>query len=207
MTRSRFITLEGGEGAGKSTQIARMATALRDAGQDVVTTREPGGSPGAEDIRKLLTSGETDRWLPMSEILLFYAARHDHVERTIKPALEAGKWVLSDRFFDSTLAMQGYGYGFDGQAIATLRRLVLGDFAPGLTLVLDIEPAIGLNRAIEAQRFERMEMRFHERLRAGFLAIAEAEPDRCVVVDAARRPEQVTADILRLVGANYALAL
>ncbi len=207
MTRLRFITLEGGDGAGKSTQIARIADALRISGQDVLTTREPGGSAGANDIRHLLMNGETDRWLPMSEILMFYAARYDHVERVIKPALDAGKWVISDRFFDTTTAIQGYGYGFDRTLIETVRRCTIGDFAPGLTLVLDIDPETGLDRAVDHQRFERMGLDFHRRVNDGFLAIAAAEPDRCSIVDARQDPDTISAALLAEISVRYGLAL
>lgn len=189
MARGRFITLEGGEGAGKSTQIRLLHDALCAAGIDrVVTTREPGGSPGAEMIRTLLVNGEVGRWLPVSEAMLLSAARHDHVARTIRPALEAGQWVLCDRFADSTMAYQGYGHGLDPTILTQLRDIAVGETRPDLTLILDVDPAIGLRRAASRHggedRYERMRVEFHERLRTGYLAIAEAEPDRCVVIDA-----------------------
>src|SRR6201996_9132030 len=136
MASGRFITFEGGEGAGKSTQLRRLAETLRERGRDVVTTREPGGSPGAEQIRALLVSGEPDRWDGMTEALLHFAARRDHLRRTVWPALEAGKWVLSDRFADSTLAYQGYGHGLSHHHIRELYRLAVGDFCADLTLIL-----------------------------------------------------------------------
>ena len=207
MTRSRFITLEGGEGAGKSTQVARIADALREAGQDVLSTREPGGSAAADDIRHLLMTGATDRWLPMSEILMFFAARYDHVERTVKPALEAGRWVVCDRFFDTTMAIQGYGYGFDRGAIDAIRHCTLGSFAPGLTLMLDIDPQTGLGRAVENQRYERMGLDLHRRVNAGFLAIAAAEPDRCAVVDAGQDINAITGALLAEISNQYGIVL
>ena len=184
----RFITLEGGEGAGKSTQIRRLAAALRGAGLDVVETREPGGSPGAEEIRRLLTTGEPARWSPMAETLLHFAARADHVRRTIRPALAAGRWVCCDRFADSTMAYQGYGHGIDRGFIARLAGAVLGDLQPDLTLVFDLPVEQGLARAAaragQEDRYEKMDRSFHEALRRGFLDIAAQYPQRCVVIDA-----------------------
>jgi dTMP kinase len=187
--RGRFITLEGGEGAGKSTQARRLAEALRAAGLTVVETREPGGSPGAEEIRRLLTTGEAGRWSPMAETLLHNAARADHLRRTVRPALAAGSWVVSDRFADSTLAYQGYGHGIDRAFITALSAAIVDGLEPALTLVLDLPVTQGLARAAARKggedRYERMDMVFHEALRRGYLAIAAAAPERCVVIDAA----------------------
>ncbi|HYG90987.1 MAG TPA: dTMP kinase [Azospirillum sp.] len=200
MARGRFITLEGGEGAGKSTQLRLLADALAACGVEVVVTREPGGSPGAEEIRALLVSGETGRWSGMTEALLHTAARRDHLERTVWPALEAGRWVLCDRFFDSTMAYQGYGLGLGREPIEALQRVALGDFRPDLTLILDLPVETGLRRAVERRggedRYERMDAAFHGRLRDGFLDIAMREPDRCAVIDAAHPVEVVQAAIL-----------
>jgi dTMP kinase len=186
--RGRFITLEGGEGAGKSTQARRLATALRGAGLDIIETREPGGSPGAEEIRRLLTAGEPARWSPMAETLLHFAARADHVRRTIRPALAAGRWVCCDRFADSTMAYQGYGHGIDRDFIARLAGAVLGDLRPDLTLIFDLPVEQGLARAAarsgHEDRYEKMDRSFHEALRRGFLDIAGQDPQRCVVIDA-----------------------
>ncbi|MFV3076940.1 dTMP kinase [Niveispirillum fermenti] len=186
--RGRFITLEGGEGAGKSTQIRLLADALRGIGIDVVTTREPGGSQGAEAVRNLLVNGDPGRWLPVSEALLLSAARHDHVARTIRPALEVGRWVLCDRFADSTMAYQGYGHGMDRGVLDRLRDIAIGDTVPDLTLILDIDPDQGLARAAARRggedRYERMQVDFHRRLRDGYRAIAAADPVRCAVIDA-----------------------
>jgi dTMP kinase len=185
--RGRFITFEGGEGAGKSTQTGLLATALRQAGIPVRTTREPGGSPGAETIRQLLLEGERERWDPVSEALLLVAARRDHVNRIIAPALSQGVWVVCDRFCDSTLAYQGYGKGVPLHGLASLQRLAIGDFAPDLTVILDLPVEIGLVRAAAgstADRFERLDHDFHERLRLGFRRIADADPHRCVWIDA-----------------------
>ena len=200
MARGRFITFEGGEGAGKSTQVRRLVEALARRGIDAIATREPGGAPGAEFIRKLLVDGPESRWEPLAEALLHFAARREHVVRTVWPALERGQWVISDRFADSTMAYQGYGQGADRDAIAALYRATLGDFAPDLTLVLDLPVAVGLARAgvrdSGAQsRYERMDVAMHERLRQGFLAIARAEPRRCAVLDASLGPEAVAAAV------------
>lgn len=187
----RFITLEGGEGAGKSTQAGRLAAALGDAGLTVVTTREPGGSPGAEEIRKLLLDGETGRWDPVAELLLHFAARRDHVVRIIRPALDRGDWVVCDRFSDSTMAYQGYGLELGPATVERVRDVAIGDTRPDLTLILDLPVEAGLGRAGERDgpagdqnRYERMDDAFHRRLRDGFLAIAKAEPGRCAVIDA-----------------------
>lgn len=200
--RGIFITFEGGEGTGKSTQIRRLAEALKDRGQ-VIVTREPGGSPGAEAIRALLVQGDVNRWDGATEALLLYAARRDHVERTIKPALAAGKVVLCDRFADSTTAYQGAGHGIDRGSLEAIRRAAIGDFRPELTLIFDMPVAVGLQRAavrggIE-NRYERMGTAFHERLRSAFLAIAASDPGRCVVIDAARPVDAVAADVFNAV--------
>lgn len=201
MTRGRFVTLEGGEGTGKSTQLRLLAGALADGGREVVVTREPGGSPGAEEIRRLLVSGEPGRWGAMTEALLHTAARRDHLERTVWPALDAGSWVLCDRFFDSTMAYQGYGLGLGRQVVADLQTLAFGPFRPDLTLVLDLPAEQGLNRAASRRgagedRYERMEVGFHQRLRDGFLDIAAREPERCVVIDAAGAVDAVHAAVV-----------
>jgi dTMP kinase len=196
MNRAPFITFEGGEGAGKSTQIRLLAAHLATAGVRHVVTREPGGSPGAEEIRQLLVTGAADRWSALSETLLFYAARVDHWERVIRPALEAGTVVLCDRFADSTLAYQAYAGGMDRKQIETLHELVLPGAQPDLTLILDLPPEAGLHRAVSRAgaeaRFESKGIAFHERLRAGFLDIAARHAVRCVVVDANRPVEAVS---------------
>ncbi len=198
MTRGRFISFEGGEGAGKTTQIRRLADRLSPLGE-VVLTREPGGSAGAEALRDLLVRGATDRWSPMSETLILYAAREDHLERLIRPALARGAWVLSDRFADSTRAYQGAGGGTSADFIAALEAAVVGETRPELTLILDLPVDEGLARATARgggeERFERKGRAFHERLRQGFLAIARGEPLRCSVIDAAAPPDQVAAAI------------
>jgi dTMP kinase len=147
MARGKFISFEGGEGTGKSTQLTRLAERLAEAGLEVVRTREPGGTEGADAIRELLVTGATDRWDPVSEVLLNYAARRDHVERVIKPALARGEWVVCDRFADSTMAYQGYGYELGTDLIETVHRATLGDFNPDMTIIMDFAPAEGLARA------------------------------------------------------------
>lgn len=198
MTQGFFISFEGGEGAGKSTQIRRLAERLVAAGHDVVVTREPGGSPGAEAIRELLVNGAADRWSPVTEALLMYAARRDHVERVIRPALSRGAIVLCDRFADSTRAYQGAGGDAPASLIAALEDHVLSGTVPDLTLILDLPAEIGLQRAEArggAARFESKGLAFHERLRAGYLEIARREPQRCVVIEANADIDAVTAAI------------
>jgi dTMP kinase len=203
MQRGRFITVEGGEGAGKSTQVPLLLAALKRAGIKALATREPGGSPGAEAIRRLLLEGEGERWDALGETLLLYAARRDHVARLIKPALSRGAWVVCDRFSDSTMAYQGYGRGLPLADIMVLHRLTLGGFAPDLTLIFDLPVETGLARIADrpgmADRFERLDLAFHERLRQGFLAIAAAAPERCALIDAAAEPQMVHAAILAAV--------
>jgi dTMP kinase len=199
MAKGKFITFEGGEGAGKSTQVGLLATALRGAGHRVLETREPGGSTGAEQIRELLVHGEVSRWDAMTEALLHFAARREHLVHAVLPALEAGTWVLSDRFADSTMAYQGYGHDLGPGAIETLYGLVVGEFRPNLTLILDLPIEQGLRRAEQRReggdRYERMDGGFHERLRQGFLEIARGDPARCVVIDARGTVEQVHAAV------------
>lgn len=187
MSRGRFITLEGGEGAGKSTQARRLATLVGGRGHEVMVTREPGGSPGAEAIRALLVDGATDRWDPVTEAILHFAARRDHLRLTIRPALERGAWVVSDRFADSTRAYQGIVQGAGLDLVEQLYALAVGDLAPDLTLVLDLPVDEGLRRAASRggeNRYERMGIDFHLRLRTAFLEIAAAAPGRCMVIDA-----------------------
>ncbi len=206
----RFITIEGGEGAGKSTQIGRLRDALAGLGHTVVVTREPGGSVGAEEIRKLLMGGGVDRWDAVTEALLVYAARRDHLVRTVWPALARGEWVISDRFEDSTRAYQGAG-GLDLAAIEQLGAVARGSFRPDLTLILDLPVAVGRARAAArrgpSDRFEDRGDGFHEKVRAIFLATASAEPDRCAVIDAAQDLDTVAAAIAATVAVRLGVAL
>lgn len=208
MTQGFFISFEGGEGAGKSTQIRRLADRLSATGHDVIVTREPGGSPGAEAIRDLLVNGAADRWSPVTESLLMYAARRDHVERVIRPALARGAVVLCDRYADSTRAYQGAGGDAPASLIAALEEHVLGGTIPVLTLILDLPAQVGLQRAEArggAARFESKGLAFHERLRAGYLEIARQEPERCVVINADAELDAVTSAIADAVAQRLGL--
>lgn len=180
-----------------------LADSLRAAGLVVVATREPGGAPAAEDIRGLLVQGAVRRWSPVTETLLHYAARREHLDGTILPALAAGPWVVCDRFADSTMAYQGYGLELGREFVTALHRLVVGSIAPDLTLILDLPVDEGLTRAAARaggeDRYERMDRAFHERVRQGFLAIARDEPERCAVIDARGSREAVAAELLRQV--------
>ncbi|MCH8082031.1 MAG: dTMP kinase [Proteobacteria bacterium] len=206
MGPGKFITFEGGEGAGKSTQIKHLAAHLESQGIPVLTTREPGGSEGAEAIRELLVTGEPDRWDASSEALLNFAARRNHVETVIKPALEKGIWVLSDRFADSTTVYQGLAGGLGEDNIKKLYDLTLGNFAPDLTLILDLPAELGLKRsnrrhqisASNEDRYERKDKAFHQDLRAGFRKVARDNPERCVLVDATGSEEKIEKAIRRI---------
>ncbi|TXH34756.1 MAG: dTMP kinase [Rhodospirillaceae bacterium] len=212
---NRFITFEGGEGAGKSTQIRLLAEALRATGEPVVLTREPGGSPGAEEIRKLLVEGLPGRWTPETEVLLHFAARADHLDKVIRPALAEGKWVLCDRFADSTIAYQGYGHGLDLAWLDALRRQIVGATEPGLTVIFDLPVETGLARAAARlpagasaeDRYERMDRTFHQRLRDGFLAMAKAAPDRYQILPADRPVAEVAEALREIVSRHFGLTL
>ncbi len=201
--RGKFITLEGGEGAGKSTLSRGLAERLRARGHEVVVTREPGGTPNAEAVRALLVEGDVSRWSSIGETLLLYAAREDHVRTLIQPALARGAWVISDRFADSTRAYQAAAGGLEPDVIETIHAASLGTFAPDLTLIVDLDPAVGLARTIargeQATRFEQQPTEFHQALRQGFLAIARAEPERCRIIDGAQSAEALLEAADRLV--------
>ncbi len=198
MAIGRFITLEGGEGAGKSTQARLLAAALSASGLTVLHTREPGGAPGAERLRSLLLGGEFD-WSAQAETLLHFAARAEHVEKTIRPALQAGTWVVCDRFYDSTMAYQGFGQGADRGFIATLASLV--GLVPDRTIVLTVSEAAARTRlgkrGDQADRYDRLGPQFHARVAEGFRAIAAAEPARCVLIDANGDEAAVHATVIK----------
>jgi dTMP kinase len=206
--RGRFITLEGGEGAGKSTQAERLAARLRTHAISVAVTREPGGSPGADIMRHVLLSGAAKPLGPVAEALLFAAARDDHVRTLIAPALAEGRWVICDRFIDSTRVYQGVLGRVDPKLIRTLERLTVSDTMPDLTLILDLPPNVGLARAAKRRgraapdRFEGERLEFHTRLRQAFRAVAAAEKNRCVLIDATRSIDRVADDIWAVVNAR-----
>ena len=207
MTRGLFITFEGGEGAGKSTQIRMLAATLRASGHEVVVTREPGGSPGAEAIRHVVLSGAAEPFGPEMEAVLFAAARADHIDRTIRPGLARGAVVLSDRFVDSSRVYQGATGGLDRPFMETLERATVEDMMPDLTLILDIDPEEGMRRAnarrgaSKADRFEKEGLSLHRRRRKAFLEIAKTEPKRCKVIDASRPVEKIATEIANAVQA------
>ena len=207
--RGRFITFEGGEGAGKSTQVARLAERIAGKVGAPLLTREPGGSEGAESIRSLLVTGTTDRWSSLSEALLIFAARDDHLRRAIRPALHAGRWVICDRFSDSTRAYQGAAGGVSRAFISALEAEVICDDSPDLTLILDVPVETGLERAMTRGgaegRFEAKGLAFHERLRTEFAEIARAEPDRCVLISADGSPAEVSERIWDTVCQKFGL--
>ena len=205
----KFITLEGGEGAGKSTHVKRLCAAIEAAGIEAVATREPGGAPGAEEIRKILVEGEPGRWDALTETLLHFAARAEHLARVIRPALARGAWVVSDRFVDSTMAYQGYAQGVGRAKVEEISRAVLGGFGPDLTIVLDLPADQGLaragKRATGGTRYESMGLAFHTKLREAFLDIAKREAKRCVVIDATMPKDAVAAAILAAVRERLSL--
>lgn len=212
-----FITLEGGDGTGKSTQIRLLQQSLATAGIDVVTTREPGGTPQAERIRSLLLQRDSGDFDPLTEAMMMFAARREHLVHKIWPAMEKGQWVISDRFADSTRAFQGYGHGLDMGLIENLYTLVAGKFQPDLTFILDIDPETGLARSARQNatttnanestedRFERMGLPFHARLRKGFLDIAGKFPDRCQLIDASQPVNVVHGRMLEVISRRFGL--
>jgi dTMP kinase len=211
--RAHFITFEGGEGVGKSTQVKRLLANLADASIAAVRTREPGGTPKAEAVRSFILQGRSESWGPGSEAVLFAAARLNHVNELIAPNLAAGKWVISDRFHDSTRAYQGLTGGVDDKLIAALEALALDGHAPDLTIVLDMDPEVAFRRvaqraveeglALTGDRFEKEDIEWHKRLRESFLAIARANPDRCVVISAEQSEDALEAAIWTVVGTRF----
>jgi len=203
-----FVTFEGGEGSGKSTQLKLLADALTAQGQRVVQTREPGGTPEAEALRALLVNGDTGRWTAEAEALLNYAARSSHLQKIIRPALASGQTVLCDRFMDSTRAYQGYAGGCDMRLLDALETSIVAETRPNLTLIFDLDPADGLARAKTRNdgyedRYERKGIAFHQALRRGFLKIAEGDPARCRVIDATASVEAVAERVQKALGALF----
>ena len=218
MPRGKFISFEGGEGSGKSTQINYLHETLKSVGIEVIKTREPGGSEGAEEIRNLLVEGDPERWDAVTETLLHCAARRDHLKTTILPALQAGQWVLTDRFSDSTMAYQGYGHGVNKKALKNLHQFIAGNIEPDMTIILDLPIKVGLARAEDRavrqnkylnkveDRYERMDKDFHECLRKGFIKIAKNNRKRCVVIDTTRSIDEIQSTIRRLVFEKFGLS-
>ncbi len=208
-SQGMFITFEGGEGTGKTTQIQLLAASLTKilGPNSLVITREPGGAPAAEPIRDLLVNGETERWKPLTEALLLSAARYEHIEQIIKPALMQKKVVISDRFSDSTIIYQGVVGGVSEHNIDSINKIVCGDISPDLTIILDIESKIGLKRAASRgageNRFEAKGISFHEKVRAGFIDLAAAQSQRCVIIDASQAVQDVANDVLHIVLARF----
>lgn len=211
MQKACFISLEGGEGCGKSTQAKLLVETLQKSGFEAILTREPGGEEGAESIRELLVKGKPERWDPVAETLLFLASRVQHVERVIKPALKRGAWVISDRFHDSTRVYQGVGKGVSDAYYGQLHAATLGNFVPNLTFLLDIPPEMGLIRAHGRRdgetRFESMKLDFHRRVRAGFLRIAEAETSRFHIIDAEADVPYIHRAIVKDMNMRFGLSL
>jgi dTMP kinase len=212
-SRARFITFEGGEGVGKSTQVKRLLANLADAAIDAVRTREPGGTPKAEAVRSFILQGRSESWGAGGEAVLFAAARLNHVNELIAPNLQAGRWVISDRFHDSTRAYQGLTGGVNDKLIDALETLALDGHAPDLTILLDMDPETAFQRVAQralednlvatGDRFEKEDIEWHKRLRDGFLAIARANPERCVVISADQSEDQLEAAIWAVVSARF----
>ena len=219
MTKGVFITLEGGEGTGKSTQVKMLGAALSAAGVDAVLTREPGGTDQAERIRNLMIQREAGNFDPLTEAMLMMSARREHLVNKIWPSMEQGKWVVSDRFVDSTRAFQGYGMGLDQGLIDRIYEMIAGAFQPDLTFVFDIDAEKGLSRSLKQlavtadknesteDRYERMGVPFHNRLRQGFLDIAKRFPDRCVIIDASQDIAAIHGQILKTIETRFGMSL
>ena len=203
----RFITFEGGEGGGKSTQTRLLQDALASNGIESILTREPGGSAGAEEIRELIVTGSPDRWDPLTELCLLYAARRDHWLKVIKPKLEQGIWVISDRFADSSIVYQGYAGDIDIDTILNIHNVVLGEVWPDLTIVLDLPPELGLERSYKRDtannskdtRFEKRELHFHNLLREGFQFLHSKSPDRICVIDGTKTIKEVEIEVFSII--------
>ncbi len=210
-----FISFEGGEGAGKTTQIGKLREYLENKGLDVVTTREPGGTPEAEKIRDLIIQSNDAKWSAEAECLLFFAARHMHVERVIKPALSKGKIVICDRFTDSTIAYQSFGHNLPIEFVKNIKKDVIDNFEPDITFIFDIAPEIGLARSLKhntntdnikeknEDRYEKLELSFHKRLREGFLTIAKENPQRCFVIDATDKIDNITNKLISIMKEKF----
>lgn len=207
----KFITFEGGEGGGKTTQSKLLTAALDTASISHIHTREPGGTEGAEAIRDLLVTGETNKWDPVTETLLHFAARRDHTTKIIQPALMHGQWVVCDRYTHSTLAYQGYGHQLGVDYVKLLRNLTIGRIHPCLTFIFDIDPAIGLTRAASRKgnetRYENMDVTFHQRLRDGFQQLALSEPERCILLDANQPIEAIHHFIITTINQRFGTKL
>ncbi len=219
MTKGVFITLEGGEGTGKSTQVKMLGAALSAAGVDAVLTREPGGTDQAERIRNLMIQRDAGNFDPLTEAMLMMSARREHLVNKIWPSMEQGKWVVSDRFVDSTRAFQGYGMGLDQGLIDRIYEMIAGAFQPDLTFVFDIDAEKGLSRSLKQlavtadknesteDRYERMGVPFHNGLRQGFLDIAKRFPDRCVIIDASQDIATIHGQILKTIETRFGISL
>ena len=208
---NKMIVVDGVDGSGKGVQTGRLLQSLQDAGLDAILTREPGGSPAAEDIRKLLVTGEPEKWDSMTELLLMYAARRAHLRDTVWPALTAGKWVISDRYADSSRAFQGIAGHLGLDTVEQIHRITVGEFQPALVLILDISESIALQRAGERggneDRFEKKGADYHTRVRDAFLQIAATDPDQYQVIDADQSMDQVGQAIIDVVNRRFGLAL
>jgi len=202
--RGKFLTFEGGDGAGKSTQARHLKASLEERGIEVVLTRDPGGSPGAEEIRKLLVEGDPERWTPLTETLLFLAARTDHIARLIERSLASGKWVVCDRFSASTLVYQGIARGLGVETVNALQNSIPGMISPDFTIILDVTLEIGLTRVgtraedIET-RFEKFDGKFHDTIRNAFRELSNTLGEKCALVDGGAPPEHVASDIWKIV--------
>ena len=209
--KNRMIVIDGVDGSGKGVQTRRLLQAFIDADQAVILTREPGGSPAAEDIRELLVKGEPEKWDSMTELLLMYASRRSHLRETIRPALEAGKWVISDRYADSSRAFQGIAGQLGLETVENIHRIVVGEFEPELVLILDIPESIALararNRGGDEDRFEKKGVDYQRKVRDAFLQIAASDSERYRVVDAGRSMDQVSDSIVELINARCNLKL